>query len=185
MIARIGATELTAITNYLGVVQKKTNAFNYVRGKQLAWWWDEKIFNQMNMWSGFFPSNSKTISMFSELMIEDLAQVDILGSWQEREKNFSDQLAYAKNIELGLLEPYFSLKPWTHVLKEKKFLVIHPFKSSIEAQYKKRKLLFDDEDFLPKFELKVIKSVQSIAGEETQFKDWFQALDYMKQQIDN
>jgi len=36
---------------------------------------------------------------------------------------------------------------------------------------------------LPEFELEVIPAVQSIAGQETEFEDWFQALDFMKAEI--
>ena len=51
-------------------------------------------------------------------------------------------------------------------------------------QYKKRTLLFKT-NRLPSFDLKTVKAVQSIAGNKTAFKDWFDALDYMKSQIDS
>lgn len=63
----------------------------------------------------------------------------------------------------------------------KKILVIHPFEESIKEQYSKnRKFLFDNKDILPDFELYTIKAVQGM-GCETEFKDWFEALDYMYQ----
>ena len=54
------------------------------------------------------------------------------------------------------------------------------------SQYKNnRAQLFDNPDVLPEFEsLTCIKAVQTQAGEKCQFKDWFEALDYMKGQID-
>ena len=39
-------------------------------------------------------------------------------------------------------------------------------------------------NLLPKFELKTIKAVQTVANEKSQFKTWFEALDFMKQQMD-
>ena len=36
---------------------------------------------------------------------------------------------------------------------------------------------------LPKFELKTIKAVQTVANEKTGFKNWFEALYFMKQQM--
>ena len=63
-------------------------------------------------------------------------------------------------------------------------LVIHPFQKSIEQQYQKRELLFKN-NLLPKFELKTIKAVQTLANEKCEFKTWFEALDSMKQQMDN
>ncbi|MEI7736983.1 MAG: hypothetical protein WCI49_16050, partial [Ferruginibacter sp.] len=37
---------------------------------------------------------------------------------------------------------------------------------------------------LPDFELKTIAAVQTIAGNKTEFTDWFEALNHMKNQID-
>jgi hypothetical protein len=82
-----------------------------------------------------------------------------------------------------LLNPYFSKIPWTKALKGKKVLVVHPFANTIERQYQKRQLLFKD-DLLPQFQLSTVKAVQSIAGIQTEFADWFEALDYMKSEID-
>jgi hypothetical protein len=84
---------------------------------------------------------------------------------------------------LELLNPYFSKSPWTRALEGKKVLVIHPFAATIQAQYKRRELLFAN-NLLPAFELKTIKAVQSIAGEKTEFDTWFDALDHMKAQMD-
>lgn len=62
--------------------------------------------------------------------------------------------------------------------------MIHPFKNTIEKQYQKRELLFENKDVLPKFEsLTVIRAIQSLGG-NSQFKDWFEALEYMKNEID-
>jgi len=43
--------------------------------------------------------------------------------------------------------------------------------------------LWDDPDVLPGFDLQVIKAVQSIAGEPTEFATWFDALEYMKAEM--
>ena len=43
--------------------------------------------------------------------------------------------------------------------------------------------MFPNENWLPEFSLKVIKSVQSAAGEKPPFKDWFEALEFMKKEI--
>jgi hypothetical protein len=45
--------------------------------------------------------------------------------------------------------------------------------------------LFTDADIrLPKFELKTLKAVQSIAGEQTGFRTWFDALEHMQHQME-
>ena len=87
----------------------------------------------------------------------------------------------------GYYAPFLWENPWTKELKGKKVLVVHPFAETIKKQYDKREHLFENPDVLPEFKkLTVIKAVQSIAGNssETGFKDWFEALDFMKNQMD-
>jgi hypothetical protein len=80
------------------------------------------------------------------------------------------------------LEPFFCENPWTKALEGKKVLVVHPFADTIQRQFAVKDKLFAD-GLLPDFDLRTIKAVQSIAGEKTAFKDWFEALDFMKGQI--
>lgn len=184
MIARLGSTELACLVNYLGV--KYHNKFKSLRGyitsKTPEWWWNQSIIQQMQNWSGFFPAEISAIENFCEMTIADMKQVDILGSWLLQEDFFKEDLLQSKKVMLEDLEPFFTKNPWTRALAGKKVLVVHPFADTIEYQYKKRDLLFEN-DILPEFELKTIKAVQSIAKEETQFKNWFEALEFMKSQI--
>jgi hypothetical protein len=55
-------------------------------------------------------------------------------------------------------------------------LVIHPFADSIEAQYRRRELLFDNPGVLPDFHLKTVRAVQSLAGNKAPFNDGFEAI---------
>ena len=185
MIARYGSTEMLAITNYLGVTAKHHSALKYIQGKQFAWWWEDNVKDQMTRWSGFFPSTEENLMKFGEMMVEDSKQLDILGSWLPDEETMitSFNLNLTK-VTLLALEPYWSKNPWSRILEGKKVLVIHPFASLIEQQYKeKREILFDDKQVLPKFDLKTIKAVQSLGG-DCEYSDWFEALDSMKKQMD-
>jgi hypothetical protein len=183
MIARFGSTELSCLSNYLGVKRGKKSIISYIKGKELDWWWEKSVINNMNIASGFFPPSIKKIEQFCELMLEDIKQVDLLGSWLKEEKYFNFQLINAKKVVLEDLEPFFTTNPWTKALEGKKVLVVHPFTETIQQQFFKRELLFEN-NLLPQFELKTIKAVQSIAGEKTEFEDWFEALEYMKKEID-
>lgn len=183
MIARFGSTELTCLFNYLAIKHHKYSTIKYIIGQNHPWWWEAGIINQMQQWSGFFPASIDKIEKFCELMLQDIPQVDILGSWLTMEDELEGYLGKHIKVNLELLNPYFSKVPWTRALKGKKVLVVHPFVKTIESQYEKRKLLFEN-DILPEFELKTIKAVQSIANEKTSFSDWFEALDYMKAEID-
>ena len=186
MIARIGSTEMLCLTNYLGVHGKDhiKNYKGYITGQSLPWWWEESTIHQMETWSGFFPGSIEKIEQFCEMMLEDITEVDILGSWLEKEALFGAYLKNAKRVVLEDLEPFFAPNPWTKALEGKKVLVVHPFNVTIQNQYEKRNVLFEN-NLLPDFELKTIQAVQSIAGRKTKYKDWFEALNHMKTQIDN
>jgi hypothetical protein len=184
MIARLGSTELLAMTNYIGVKypEKYKSVKGFINHQTPPWWWEKATINQMCNWSGFFPADQKLIERFCEMMIADLDKVDILGSWLKSEKFFNDKLVDTKKVMLEDLEPFFAEQPWTLALKNKKVLVVHPFEDTIKQQYLYHNQLFDN-GLLPDFELLTVKAVQTIAGEKSPFKDWFEALDYMKDQI--
>jgi len=183
MIARFGSTELINIVNYLGIIDKKyKNYFTYIKGETPAWWWQENVMQQLQDWSGFFPPTKEKITQFCKMMIEDSKEVDILGSWLEDE-NMMDEFMNDTKVHLRFLEPFWDERPWTRVLKNKKVLVIHPFKNTIEKQYKNRDKLFDNKEILPEFKsLRIIRAVQSLGG-NNEFEDWFEALNYMKNEI--
>lgn len=185
MIARYGAFELASVVNCLGVKNAQHSCLKYISGKSPQWWWNKRLMKFMQSNAGFFPSTEENLMKFGEMMVEDSKQLDILGSWLPDEKTMitSFNLNLTK-VTLLALEPYWSKNPWSRILDGKKVLVIHPFASLIEKQYnEKREILFADKRVLPKFELKTIKAVQSIGG-DCEFSDWFEALDYMKKQMD-
>jgi hypothetical protein len=173
MIARFGSTEIKAILYpyipYLFRILFK-----------------KRILNNMDILSGFFPSNDASIRRFSKMMIEDMKLLDILGSWRIEERFLEKHYPKAKRVKLSNLEPYLQNLPWSIALQNKKVLVIHPFNETIEIQYQtNRKKLFRNPDVLPVFQsLQTIKAVQTIAGQTSEYKDWFDALDYMKTEID-
>jgi len=133
--------------------------------------------------AGFFPQDSFQTKRFVELIMSDLHYIDILASWCIQEGRLSNELASATKIRFRDLEPYMHKTPWSRILEGKKVLVIHPFAETIQQQYKKRELLFDNPLILPKFDLITIAAVQSIAGSVTKYESWFDALEHMKEQI--
>ncbi|MGF1533391.1 MAG: hypothetical protein ACFCUI_06795 [Bernardetiaceae bacterium] len=137
--------------------------------------------------AGFFPLTLPHLERYAELLIQDTGLLDLLGIWRNTgEDTMSHQYA-PQTLRLfppKSLEPYYHDQPWSTALSGKKVLVIHPYKKSILTQYQKRTLLFTDPNILPAFDLRVVQAVQSIAGTPTSFKDWFEALQYMKQKIE-
>lgn len=173
MIARFGSTEIKAILypNFPFFIRP------FVK---------KRVFGNMYTLSGFFPSNEATIRKFSKLMLEDMKLLDVLGCWRIEERFLQKYFPLAKRIKLSTLEPYLQKDPWSEVLDNKKVLVIHPFNTTIESQYtNNREQLFADKRVLPQFKsLKTIRAVQTIAGTDSTFSDWFEALDYMKAEMD-
>lgn len=187
MIARFGATELWCLANYMSVKEgysfKKMIAF--LKGQAEPWWWMPQRIQNMQTFSGFFPIDIDYISCFCEMLLRDTSDVDILASWLEKESVLEEVLVSKSQVFLPYLEPYHAKLPWTRALKGKNVLVVHPFASQIEHQYHNcRDLLFKNQDVLPDFNLITIQAVQSLGGETNGFNDWFEALEYMKAQMD-
>lgn len=183
MIARFGSVELQCVVDS---IHKPTfrNCLRYITHKTDSLGYGKSTRYTMGNNAGFFPVTDRNLDQFSQLMINCMPLVDVLGSWQKNELIFTTELSNAVKVPLGDLEPYFHANPWSTVLEQKKVLVIHPFEESIREQYKKRELLFNDKRILPEFDLQIIKAVQSIAGNPTDFTSWFDALEYMKGEID-
>ncbi|MDQ8195936.1 hypothetical protein QEH59_15990 [Coraliomargarita sp. SDUM461004] len=183
MISRFGSTELSCVCNYLAITGRTGSLLSYIKGQSSAWWWQESIKAQMQAWSGFFPSNESALTEFCKLTLQDAQEVDLLGSWLQQESHIQTLNKSLIKTRLLFLDPFWAKTPWTSALEGKKVIIVHPFKQTIEAQYKKRKLLHR-EGVLPPFDLKVIQAVQSLGG-ESEYTSWFDALNAMKEQLDN
>lgn len=186
MIARFGANELYTLVNFLGVKYHQKKYWKFIKGESPKWWWDTKHqINNLHYVAGFFPPSRVKIEQFCELMLEDVKEVDVLGSWLANENYFQEELKSAIYVKREVMNPFFTNTPWTKALKNKKVLVIHPFAKLIESQYQNsRNFLFKNPHILPDFNLKTIEAVQSHGGETEKFKDWFEALNWMKNEID-
>lgn len=185
-IGRIGTVEQSCVLNYLCIHENKSivrKLAHYITDDVKLPWWEDNILYNISNNAGFFPANRiDLVSKFAELYLNDIPLLDVVGRFYywERFMPFKKDVV---NVQLETLYPFFVKSPWTEVIKGKKILVVHPFTSTIEAQYAKRDLLFEDKRMLPDFELKTIKAVQSIAGSKVPFNDWFEALEFMKEKI--
>jgi hypothetical protein len=183
MAARFGRIELDCVVDYLHAPSWSTLR-QFLSGEIPHIGWRSEISSLMETNTGFFPSDRASLGRFAELMLTDMRELDILGSWLGQEAFVSSFFPSAKKIKLRMLEPFWSSRPWTSQLKNKKVLVIHPFEDSIRYQYARREKIFPGTDILPEFQLDIVKAVQSIAGNHNNFKSWFDALQYLKAEID-
>ena len=141
-----------------------------------------KEMERLHINAGFFPQTEAMIDKFVDLMLQIIPDVDILASYVYCERYIDDLLKHCIKVNLdGYYAPFMYKNPWSRVLNDKKILVIHPFTESIAVQYEKRAHIHLNENVLPQFEsLHLIKAVQSIAGNECGFSNWFEALESMK-----
>jgi hypothetical protein len=136
--------------------------------------------------AGFFPLKTKAIKKFCDIEKEALMNVDIMCIflWENEEfmiNKFSKPKMCMYN---GILDPLYCNGEWLGILKGKKVLVVHPFTDSIIAQYARKDKLFENPNFIPEFDLKTVRAVQSVGGKGAfGYKSWFEALDDMKEQI--
>ena len=186
MIARFGSTEMEVILTYLNHQDPRntlSKTLDYISGRAGCPLpcHAKKIMSA----SGIFPPSTKIALKFAEQMLADIQNIDVLGSWLSDDVWMQKRyFPNAVRIPLRDLEPFRSKTPWSEALKGQKVLVIHPFEDSIRKQYfENRDRLFPDRCVLPKFELKTLKAVQSIVGTPVSFSDWFEAQDYMREQI--
>lgn len=174
MAARFGNTEIWVMTcvmrqRLLGRDEKNERNF-------------DKWFSRLCTGAGFFPEDKRLAGKFTDIMLEACAQTDLLAIWHRNMEDYiiKRYIPDCKITYLRWLEPWYCSHPWTAALEGKKVLVIHPFETSIRQQYANRELLFPNTSILPEFDLKVLKAVQTSAGEtDGRFHDWFEALYYM------
>lgn len=143
----------------------------------------EQLLDEMCCNAGFFPHDFPYLERFADTMREASRQMDVLCVWFNRMEDYVIE-AYGNPAMITLLralEPWYVEHPWSAALAGKKVLVIHPFKDTILSQYEKREKLFENPEIFPELaDLRVVKAVQTIAGNrDERFGDWFEALDWM------
>lgn len=184
MIARFGSVELQSVVDYL-YPAKCSNIIPFLQGKIPSWGYAPSTIRTMHINAGFFPPTERMLNCFGQLMLDCMKEVDLLGSWRPEEEIVMKNMPNVRRVPLPDLEPYYFDNPWTTALEGKRVLVIHPFEDTIRKQHAHLDKLFVDKQLTPNYELLTIKAVQSIAGNKPKgFYDWFEALDWMKKEID-
>jgi hypothetical protein len=182
MVSRLGTTEASAILHF-----KK----NQTNGECS---FPEKIHTAMRTNSGFFPDSDALLSRFCRESLEHLENIDVLGVranaierpfWNLESETFAGNKNSPHFVDIEDLLPMGRPYSWTKHLSGKRVLVIHPFETSIRTQFEKRESLFADREFLPSFQLDVLKAEQTAGDnqESTTFASWFDSLESMKRDL--
>lgn len=185
MISRFGSGEIGIVNNYLTAHSEENflkRCYTYITDNTGLPFWDKQFFKSMKNNAGIFPETIDILERFSERYLQDIPEIDVLGSFNYTEK-FMPLRNDVVNVHLECLYPFWVDKPWTLALRGKKVLVLHPFVETIERQYAHRDKLFANPDVLPDYELKTLRAVQSNAGAKVPYKDWFEALKWMEDEM--
>ena len=185
--ARFGTGELEATVRGFDIRAPNRccrKIFHLLSGRSGPFWWDNSIKAGLNNNAGFFPPTNEALQRFSDLVVRDAQQINVLGAYADMPQYFlKEALPQATLIPISDLEPFWNTPCWTRCLRGKKVLVIHSMPDTIKAQYAKRDKLFTNPDILPDFELTAYRSVNSAMGIKTEFPDWFSALKKMENDI--
>ena len=187
LLSRFGTGELEATIRGRDIAlphSKVRKALRLFTDKIGPFWWDNSIRAGLCNNAGFFPPTPEMLQRFSDLVLRDVREIDLLGAYPEMPARYQKELyPQAKTLLIHRLEPFWSENPWTYALKGRKVLVIHSMPQTIISQYGKRQDLFANPKVLPEFELLTYKSVNSAMGLKTEFNTWFDALAKMEEDI--
>lgn len=146
----------------------------------------QAIFDRIWRYSGVFPANAEQFRRFQDAYLSALSEVDLLGVMRDPygAALVHQQRTPALICRLSSLEPYFCPEPWSQYLEGLRVCVIHPFVESIRRQYEERREeLFFDPRVLPRFDLRMVKAPQNLAGNTDGFESWSQALAWLEDQV--
>lgn len=153
----------------------------------------EKQIDALRKQAGYYGD---CLDGFSREYLEGVSSADIQIFWKgistlhNNGKSFEtlqEQIfnVYSKDsVKVGhrAVEPYFFQEPWSIKLQEKKVLVISPVSQTIRYQWKRIDKVWGHKPMLPKMDLLVYQSVQSLGGIGPH-GSWCESLDLMKDEI--
>ena len=190
MCVKFGTYELKAFLNFYGrfIGLRRSDVTNILHNQYVLFRSEKHSMDRLCHNAGFFPNDKEIGKEYAKLIAEDWELTDLLASYQKEEKyifslHLNDHVV-TLNLD-GYYSPFFWKNPWSSALKNKRILVISPFAETLQKQYEKKDALFQDSNVLPHFaSFNIIKAVQSIGGQGSDYKDWFQALQNMKDKMD-
>jgi hypothetical protein len=173
MIGRWGTTESDLLRHYLGLISKYEKKYN------------KKIKKNIKNKCGMFSNDKKSLEKYGKMYKKATKSADLMRMTDSihSEKKMIAYIDKNKKITSSGIIPWKQNSPWTKYLKNKKILVFSPFKKDIIEQYEKRKSLFENDDVLPNFDLRVIRALNTRGGNNRGFDSWFEALDHQKKKI--
>ncbi|MCR4635502.1 MAG: hypothetical protein K5754_04650 [Butyrivibrio sp.] len=169
-IGKIGGNECDAVVSQI-VGYKK-----YVK----------KSYSRLCHFAGFFPNefDKDKFAEYFEIQTHAIGNLNMLVWYRKPYEELLIKKFANNNLNcVKMLASWAQELPWTRELAGYRVVVVHPYAELIEKQYKRRELLFGDSAILPRFDLRVVKAVQSIADNKTGFSSWKDALNSMYEEV--
>jgi len=143
--------------------------------------------------AGIYSKNDLSkIELYCKLYNQSVIESNYLASFENlyvNNQNFYKNNFNIKQIHSRVLEPFYivdkNVIPWTHYLKNKKILVIHPFIKSFKKQLNNDFQIFKDKPLFDKNQQFIFyKCYQTIAGNHIH-NDWYETFTLMCEDIKN
>ena len=184
LFVRFGRIEIDVCENVKYTLHEKRSNWKFIQWKGQPNFINPFVTPLFSKNAGFFPSdNIEYLERFYQLMVKCMSEVDILASWGHNEMDFKEELKNAIKVDRETSTPLLTDHPWTLALEGKKVLVVHPFAETIKSQFARIDKVFPNATIWPKCQLDVMKAVQTAGSNKTPFKDWFEALKYMEDEL--
>jgi hypothetical protein len=164
----------------VGLGGETLTTYSFKLGIEVPRQWSHWLHNN----AGFYGSNDYL--GYASMYQGTLEESDFHAHWMSGNifQEAEDALVpdHVTLIDPASLESFRFSDPWTSSLKNKKVLVIHPFKQSIDSQWQKKDGIWKNPDVLNFGELITYQSVQSIGGRGPH-SNWFESLEIMMEDI--
>lgn len=153
LISRHGSTELHTVVPFL---KNQTKSIGFQIAHALGITPDflpcritDIELEELHKSSGVFPATESEMHSFCRQYLRAIPEIDLLGSWLRAEK-YVEHSSRCEKVHLTHLNPLLHPESsWTRALKDKRILIIHPFKASIQHQLENKDRVFADSTLIP------------------------------------
>lgn len=183
IVGRVGSTELRGLIKFQAYGSRDwVERIWAMSTRHYPLRFNVRSFERLRSHSGVFPLTAESMQAFFLELEAALREVDLLASWVPGEnKAFRNQELLV--TELSSISPLVHPHPWTSGLAGRQVLLVHPFKRTIQAQWRRRTKLFENPEVLPEFDLKLVEAPQTLGGYSQAFSSWSEALEETHRRI--
>lgn len=159
MVGRLGSIELSRLVSLRRYRDESGDIIQFTKKLSKLPFSTKWKIRREEAFRGEMQDDARNALRFLEEYELAMDEVDLLGSWAFGETFFEDRLRSTNLCALGDLDPFGLDDPWSQELRGLRVVVVHPFRASIESQYRNaREKIFPGTDTLPKFNLRVVQA---------------------------